>query len=223
MTIQQMLVGTGIPAPVSYVSAGSVVIGSATNFGLTVPVCAVGDLLLAYLFTRSVMLTVPSGWTLVDSNSYTDGGVLQYVYLYSKTAVSGDISGGTSYTWVQTTSNRGGGQIAAFRKSGSTPTVLTTVKTSTTTAAQTQNMAVVSGTASGQMGLALQTRTVAINGAPNTISVTSPFTLLTPSGANDLRLYAAYRTLDATTSTNGSFNSDPGAIGGACNLSALLG
>jgi hypothetical protein len=77
---------------------------TATSMTTTVPgTAAANDLLVAAVMHRAA-ITPPSGWTLVDTISYTDSGTTQSLSMYKKVAVSGDV--GAVLTWNQATSTR---------------------------------------------------------------------------------------------------------------------
>lgn len=152
--------GTGPPAvTVSISGATNLLAGPSgtTSQNCVVPAtAAVNDLLVAYVMRRSALTVVPAGWTLAASaGPFTGTGSTQYVDIYYKTAVSGDI--GATTTWTQTTSDRMSVNIASFRKSSgaafSLVTTNTAVKTATATAGDSgfiPNPAL-SGTADGQL------------------------------------------------------------------------
>src|SRR5690606_29037289 len=121
--------GTGPPAsaiPYQVACTDQLVGTSNISLNVTVPAtAAVGDLLVAYIMRRAT-LTPPAGWTLAaTAGPFTSSGVDQYVDIYYKTAVSGDI--GASTTWTQAASDRMSVSIGAYRKTdGSTFSLVTT-------------------------------------------------------------------------------------------------
>lgn len=133
--------GTGPPSgpTVSLAAATQILPGTTglTSVNTTVPAtAAVNDLLIAYVMRRSALTAVPAGWTLAaTSGLFTGSGENQFVDVYYKTAVSGDI--GASTTWTQTTSNRMSVSIAAFRKSDGSAFSLVSTNTSIKTATAT--------------------------------------------------------------------------------------
>ena len=139
--ILQMGAGGAPPSgpTVTLVAATQILPGTTglTSVNTTVPAtAAVNDLLIAYVMRRSALTATPAGWTLAaTSGVFTGSGENQYVDVYYKTAVSGDI--GASTTWTQTTSNRMSVSIAAFRKSDGSAFSLVTTNTSIKTATAT--------------------------------------------------------------------------------------
>ena len=220
--IQQVLLGIssaggGGGNTVTVAGSSTLAYVTATSQNVTVPSASVGDLLLAIAMHRAV-LTPPAGWTLVDTISNTLSGTLQYLSFYSKTAVSGDL--GASTTWGQASSARMGVQIVSLNGTSATPAVLTTTKgQDLVTSPPAPPMFVVTGTASGQIGIAALTSALSTT---STVSASAPFTLLSPASNIDNRVYTAYRSLSLGQQTNGTFG-----VGGSSwpfeGISALIG
>ncbi len=132
--------GTGPPATPTVSLAGATAIisgpsGTTSQSPVVPSTAAVNDLLIACIMRRSALTVVPAGWTLAVSTTFTSGGTTQFVDIYYKTAVSGDI--GATTTWTQTTSDRMSVNLAAFRKSDSSAFSLVTTNTGTKTASAT--------------------------------------------------------------------------------------
>ncbi len=121
--------GTGPPAsaiPYQVACTDQLVGTSTTSLSVTVPAtAAVGDLLVAYIMRRATF-TPQAGWTLAaTAGPFSSSGTTQYVDIYYKTAVSGDI--GASTTWTQSSNARMSVSIGAYRKTdGSAFSLVTT-------------------------------------------------------------------------------------------------
>lgn len=173
----------------AYIGASSsITFSTVTSQAVTVPATtAAGDLLLAVVMHRSAMTSVPSGWTLVDTCSFQDSTALvQYLSIYSKTAVSGDV--GASTTWTQTSSSRMAVQIHAVKKSGGgTPAIIGTPSKSTisTTGTGTYTLPTVAATVANQLAFTAASTVLAGTSSPNTLALSSQWTQASPSSSTD--------------------------------------
>lgn len=177
------------PGLVYIAAQSSVTFSTVTTQNVAVPAsAAVDDLLIAAVMHRAALSSVPSGWTLVDSVSFQDSTAqVQYVSIYSKTAVSGDL--GASTAWTQSSAVRMAVQLLAARKtSGSgTPAVVgTPAKSSVSnTGNQTYTLPVVTATAAGQLAVGVVSTVVAASASPNTLTFSGSWAQSSPTSSTD--------------------------------------
>jgi hypothetical protein len=211
--------------PVSFVAGTELVHGSELFAPLTAAAptgLASGDVLLAFVFTRSA-ITAPSGWTLEHTSSTFDqngaGLDAQTVYVYSKDTVS-PADSGADFDWDQADNElRIGVVYGAFRSAG-TVTVTSTITSDVATYQITPPTVVATG--NGQMLVCVGSSIYAT--LPGTeVSPTFPtsFTRFSGDDLNGYRLAAAYRAVLLGQSNSGDIDMAPGETPPSNGLGAI--
>lgn len=214
--------GTNI---VNYVGATQPVYTTAASISQPLPVCAVGDLLLATVMHRAA-LTVPTGWVQVAQQVVTGGGFSQYTTVLSKEALAADSSG--TVTFTQAANSRIAATVAAFRGTLSTPSVslsATSSDTTTNIGSPTPGAPItVAGNARKMLVVAQSAILVATNLAVS-YSQPSGFNAQTVSSAdanaNQTRMSVGYKTTTAEA-FSGSFNLSPASASPSYTASVSL-
>ncbi|RIX79113.1 SPRY domain-containing protein [Acidovorax cavernicola] len=200
-------------------------ISTATTIALTVPnTTQVGDLLVAIVSVRSSAAATPAGWTLRSSSGGATGsGATTEVHVYTKTAVAGDGSTTTSYTFGQTSNLRLQGQMLALSSPTGTPAFATEghlVKNSTSDAFVAVP-AVSSAISKNQIAIAAATFAGYI-GQGKIYSLGWNEIARPVSASNDNRLAVAWRLLSVSEVTTGFATTDAVTPGNAMTSSVLI-
>lgn len=180
--------GGGGGGTITYVGSNSPAEVSATSVTGTIPSAAnVSDLLIAWIYARST-LTPPSGWTFVKSVALATNS--QVLYLYTRTALSGDA--GASTIWTQASSGRLGIHLQVFRGSAATPTVAFTTFAAATSVSYPNPPFIITD----PNCLVVSACTTSTEGTGGVAVSLSGGTLTSPSsnGSGNLRLAAGYTT-----------------------------
>ncbi|MEY9717850.1 hypothetical protein ABIA22_000340 [Sinorhizobium fredii] len=192
------LVGT---SDVAYLTSGT------TRDTVIPPGVAAGDLLLATIFHRSALTSIPSGWALVAMATSTGASTTQYCSVYQKKA--GPSDAGATVTWTQTSTGRMAAQALAFRDPAGELVVISSAAASQdndTTDSNIHDFPLVTATFGGQAALVAAASTVANN--PTTVSAPSGWMQTSPESLADNRLEVAWRRLDNTEQSVGSFTTN---------------
>lgn len=191
---------------ISLVDTNANVYSVATSQNATVPAtAAVGDLLLAFVMHRDT-LTLPAGWSTVDSQVCSNGVTpAHYLTLAKKVCAAPDI--GASTTWTQATSQRISVEIMVWRGNG-VDVAATAISFVNNNTGNSHTLPALSTTASGQ---AIVVGATSILGANATFSLPAGYTITTANNVADLRMGVGYQlpTHPFTTSGSASFSYSP--------------
>lgn len=217
--------GGGGGASVTFVDSSATTFSTTTSQNYTIPATVLaGDLLLAFVMHRDT-LTTPTGWTVVDtSGAFTTSN--QYTTCLKRIAQAGDA--GATVTFTQASSQRMGAEIQVFRKTGGCDVVASANSKISDTGTNAYECPAMQGTASGQMLAQAASSLLAATTIPNTMSVSSGWTITTPTSSDDtsnqIRLGAAYRDADTASALAATFTKNfSGTNNGWGAVSVLVG
>lgn len=171
--------------------------GSANARSMFVPTQVVsGDLIVATVNHNSAV-TAPAGWTLLFSG--LNGGGVQSLSVYYKTAGSGDP--GSNHSWTQNSTSQFVVHYSIFR--GAQPLAIIDYETITgTTAAPIMAMAEATPTHQGQMLLSVVTRVMSNADVPCTANASSGWTTRSATSSPSVPIRTAVATRDAVYQTD---------------------
>ena len=190
---------------VSYINQNTTAPITGLTVNINIPSSTLaGDLVLLYVFHRSA-LTLPLGFTLVDTVSFApDGATTQYLSVYKLVATGADI--GRSVVISQSGSLRLGAVVNVFRGSIATPEIAVIDKRKEDAIANNPlsvAMQAVAATEVDQLAVALLS--VTLSSSSNDYTAPSGFTKSYTTGVNDKRLFSVYRAISSPDTASGNF------------------
>jgi hypothetical protein len=200
-------------------ASATVYVTSGTGTSETIPSSAdVGDCLLAVLMHRSIITSVPSGWTLeVSVNAVSS--VTHYVSVYRKICTAGEP--GTSVAFTQTAAGRLALHILVCLEGNGLP--LTVKASSSATGITATSMPLASVTSSGSslfIGIVSFTNATT---TPANSNISTPYTQTTPTSVDQNRLGVCHSLFSLGSVVSGNITTDAGPQTGTVAISLLLG